>query len=442
MKRVGRGTTGACSVLGLVLGVTACGAGPTEEVDPDPCLRATVSYPDETTLSGDLQFVHDPEIVDGGDAYYVFSTNDGIPVRRSTDLLSWTMVGRVFPNQVPAWAPGEVPGVEAPWAPGIGYFDGRWHLYYSLSTFGSQHSAIGLATNVTLDPQAAEYDWQDQGKVLESNVGDPYNAIDPAVVESEDGRLWLSWGSWWKGIFMRELDPETGFLLPSNDSLYHLARRPVEDAIEGPHIIRRGDYYYLFVSFDHCCQGIASTYNVRVGRSTSVTGPYRDRTGADMTVGGGSPVLSWYGRIRGPGHNSVLPYEDEFLLAHHFYDAEANGIPTLQLRPLLWDDEGWPLAGLAYDGATPGLPPADPDLSGQWGYWVGQDEPRRVELQADGVAIACDGEGTWSYDAPMVTVTRGDGRTDRAVLSGDARSLVGLAPDGRLVRAYRLDADD
>lgn len=434
----------AGGLLAVAVLVAGCGdSGPTDGgngEEPDPCLDAGVPYPAEGGLGGDLRHVHDPQIAREGDSYYVFSTNDGIPIRRSDDLLDWTRVGRVFPNQVPVWGPGEIPGVEAPWAPGIQHFNGRWHLYYSLSTFGSQHSAIGLTTNVTLDPASAQYDWQDQGKVLESNVGDPYNAIDPAVVESGDGRLWLAWGSWWTGIYMRELDRETGLLLADNDSLYHLAQRPAEDAVEAPYIIRRGDYYYLFVSFDHCCQGVSSTYNIRVGRSTSVTGPYRDRDDALLTLGGGSLVLRWYGSIRGPGHNSVLPYGDEFLLVHHYYDAELDGTPTLQIRPLLWDDDGWPLAGLTYDGSTPGPPPADPDLTGEWGYWAGSDQPRRVELRAGGVAVACDGEGTWSYDAPMVTVTWEGGRTDRAALAADAASLVGRAPDGRIVRAYRLDA--
>lgn len=442
--KVGWAVPGVWSLPGLILAVAACGDdSPTNGgEEPDPCVEARVAYPAEATQTGDLRFVHDPEIAREGDAYYVLSTNDGIPIRRSSDLLSWAMVGRVFPDQLPPWASQEIPGVEAPWAPGIHHFNDRWHLYYSLSTFGSQRSAIGLTTNVTLDPDAPDYQWEDRGKVLESRPGDPYNAIDPAVVEAGDGSLWLSWGSWWNGVYMRALDPATGYLSATDDSLYHLARRPVEDAMEAPYIIRRDGHYYLFVSFDLCCQGVGSTYNVRVGRSTDVTGPYLDRNGIAMTEGGGSMVLRGYGRIRGPGHNSVLAEGDGFLLVHHFYDAESNGDPYLQIRPLVWDPQGWPLAGLAFDGAMPGSPPADPTLSGEWGYWVGADVARRVELHADGTAMACDDEGTWSYDAPTLTVEWGAGRTDRSVLGSDGESFVGRTPTGEVVRGYRLGAGE
>lgn len=431
------------AVLGLLpLTLAACGGDGGTPPPTDSCTLARVPYPDQVTLSGDTRFVHDPQIAVEDDTYYVFSSNDGIQIRRSTDLLSWTMVGRVFPNQLPPWGPSVVPGVEAPWAPGIQYFNGRFHLYYALSTFGSQRSVIGLTTNTTLDPQGAGYAWEDRGAVLESNPGDEYNAIDPAVVEAEDGSLWLTWGSYWQGIRMRALDPQTGLLSAADDSLFRLARRPGVDAVEAPYIIRRGDYYYLFVSFDSCCQGAQSTYNIRVGRSPEVTGPYLDRAGSDMMQGGGSPVLRSYGRVRGPGHNSVLANGNGFLLVHHFYDALENGVPKLQIRPLLWDDQDWPLAGLPYAGTPPGPPPADAALSGEWGYSVGEDSARRVELQADGTFLACNGEGQWSYDPPMLTVRWVDGpaagRIERSVVAADGRSFVGLEPSGRIIRGYRL----
>jgi arabinan endo-1,5-alpha-L-arabinosidase len=431
------------ALLGLLpVALAACGSDGGTTPPVDSCLAAQVPYPDQVVLSGDTWFVHDPQIAVEGDTYYVFSTNDGIPILRSTDLLSWTMVGRVFPNQLPPWGPSAVPGVEAPWAPGIQFFNGRYHLYYSLSTFGSQRSVIGLTTNTTLDPDAAGYAWEDQGAVLESDPGDEYNAIDPAVVEAADGGLWLTWGSYWQGIRMRALDPQTGLLSEADDSLYRLARRPGVDAVEAPYIIRRGDYYYLFVSFDSCCQGAQSTYNIRVGRSPDVTGPYMDRVGFDMMLGGGSPVLRSYGRVRGPGHNSVLASGDGFLLVHHFYDALENGVPKLQIRPLLWDDRGWPLSGLPYDGSPPGPPATDVTLPGEWGYWAGEEAARRVELKTDGTAVACNGAGQWSYDPPMLTVQWGEGpatgRIDRSVIAADGRSFVGLEPSGRIVRGFRL----
>ncbi|MDX1675190.1 MAG: arabinan endo-1,5-alpha-L-arabinosidase, partial [Longimicrobiales bacterium] len=320
---------GALLAALLALG---CEGDPAEVIDEPPCRTALVGYP-ESGQTGSLRHVHDPEIVQGADAYYVFSTNDGVPIRRSTDLLRWEFLGRVFPGGYPSWAPSEVPGVEGVWAPGMGHFDGEYHLYYSLSTFGSPRSVIGLTTSPTLDPQDPAYGWQDQGKVVESYDWDPANAIDPAVVEDPDGRVWLAWGSWGGGIVMRELDPATGLLSTTNDTLYTLARRPVERAIEGPYIVRRGGYYYLFVGFDLCCRGVESTYSVRVGRAEQVTGPYLDRDGVPMMEGGGTLVLESYGPIRGPGHASVLEQAGGHLLVHHYYDANDDGVPHLQIRP-------------------------------------------------------------------------------------------------------------
>lgn len=436
--------TGRAGWLVLACGmVVACGDDPIVVPEPDPCRAAFVSYP-AGGPTGDTRHVHDPEIVRDGDTHYVLSTNDGVPIRRSTDgMRSWQWMERVFPDQLPDWAASEVPGVEAPWAPGVAYFNGRFHLYYSLSTFGSQRSVIGLATNVTLDRASPAYEWVDRGKVVESFAGDDHNAIDAAVVEDAEGGLWLAWGSWWGGIKMRALDRETGMTSRTDTTLHSLARRPVEHAIEAPYIIRRGEHYYLFVSFGLCCRGAESTYTVRVGRSETVTGPYLDRSGQSMMAGGGSLVLAGYGNVRGPGHASVLAEGEHHLLVHHFYDASDNGTPHLQIRPLLWDEEGWPLAGLPYDGEPLGPPPAELDLTGSWGYASGEDAARRIDIRPDGVAVACDREGQWSYRAPMLTIAweaaaTAPSRTDSVVISGDGRSLAGRTPDGELVRGFRL----
>ena len=71
-------------------------------------------------------------------------------------------------------------------------------------------------------------------------------------------------------------------------------------AIEAPFIIRKGRHYFLFVSFDQCCQGVDSTYKIMVGRSPNVTGPYVDFNGQRLTDGGGTLVLAGYGRFCGP----------------------------------------------------------------------------------------------------------------------------------------------
>jgi arabinan endo-1,5-alpha-L-arabinosidase len=311
---------------------------------PDPSGLLDVQPGRPLELSGRLRQVHDPAIIRAEDAYYLFSTGAGIPVRRSTDLLNWEMA---FPPNVfrraPAWAVELVPGATDLWAPDISYFNDKYHLYYSVSTFGSNRSVIGLATNVNLNPQSDEHEWIDEGLVVQTTGVENYNAIDPNLVLDADGVPWLAFGSHWGGIKMIRLDYETGKPSAEDDTLYSLAQRAVHPrAIEAPLIIRKGDYYYLFVSFDACCQGVNSTYRVMVGRSEEITGPYVDRDGVPMMEDGGTQVTFPTERWRGPGATTILLENGVEYLVYHAYDANSQGIFTLRIAPLAWDDEGWP----------------------------------------------------------------------------------------------------
>jgi arabinan endo-1,5-alpha-L-arabinosidase len=304
--------------------------------------RPSSGQPQE--LQGDIRQVHDPTIIKEGDTYYVFSTRAGIAVRCSKDLITWRLCGDVFAH-LPAWAVSDVQGLRGIWAPDISYFNGKYHLYYSASTFGSNRSSIGLATNQTLDPTSDKYRWEDQRKVISSEKTDDWNAIDPNIVVDEQGEPWMSFGSFWGGIKMRKIDAATGKLSTTDTKLYSLASRPrsaeLPGAIEAPAIIRRGGYYYLFVSFDFCCRGVNSTYNTRVGRSKRVTGPYLDREGKDLMEGGGTLVISGGKRWRGPGHCAILQDQTGDKLVYHAYDAGAGGVSTLRIASILWAGD-WP----------------------------------------------------------------------------------------------------
>jgi arabinan endo-1,5-alpha-L-arabinosidase len=297
-------------------------------------------------LQGDIRNVHDPGIIMEGGTYYLFSTRAGIALRCSEDLILWRLCGDVF-GHLPQWAVEDVPGLRGLWAPDISYFNGKYHLYYSASTFGSNRSSIGLVTNRTLNPSSDKFKWEDQGKVIGSERSDDWNAIDPNLAFDEAGQPWLSFGSFWSGIKMRKIDAATGKLSTQDKTLYSLASRPrtrdLPGAIEAPAIIFRKGYYYLFVSFDLCCRGVNSTYNIRVGRARRITGPYMDRSGKPMMEGGGTLVVEGLkGRWRGPGHCAILQTMDGDRLVYHAYDAEARGIPTLRISPIFWDAEGWP----------------------------------------------------------------------------------------------------
>lgn len=300
--------------------------------------------PTSLELTGAIQGVHDPAIIKEGSAYYIFSTGGTIQVRKSKDLLRWNMASRplVFAT-VPDWVREIIPGQNDMWAPDISYYNDRFHLYYAVSYFGENRSVIGLATNKTLDFGSDEFEWVDQGPVIQSTAADNYNCIDPNLVVDADGIPWLAFGSFWSGLKMRRLDVETGKLSDEDTTLYSLAQRSVNSgAVEAPFIIRHDDFYYLFASFDFCCRGVDSTYYVVVGRSETITGPYVDRDGVDMVSGGGTQVTFPTDRWRGPGHNAILQDNGTDYLVYHAYDAESQGAATLRIDPIVWDADGWP----------------------------------------------------------------------------------------------------
>ena len=111
-------------------------------------------------------------------------------------MIDWRLCGDVFAH-LPEWAVKDVAGLRGLWAPDVSYFNGKYHLYYSASTFGSNRSSIGLVTNQTLDPSSEKYRWVDQGKIISSGAGDDWNAIDPNIVIDEEQQPWLSFGSFW-----------------------------------------------------------------------------------------------------------------------------------------------------------------------------------------------------------------------------------------------------
>lgn len=306
-------------------------------------------------LTGDLVPTHDPVIMREGDTYHIFGTGNGgryIETRTSTDLIHWTATGPLF-TTIPQWAKDAIPGTDGMWAPDISYVDGRYRLYYSVSTFGSNRSAIGLFTSPTLDPKAKNYKWKDEGLVVMSTEADDFNAIDPNFIIDRDGRHWLSLGSFWTGLKLFELDPKTGKPLKAGEKPYSIARRPAPAGgpapVEAPFIIDHGGYYWLLASYDYCCKGVNSTYYTVVGRSKAITGPYLGKDGSSMMEGGGTIFLradlKEHQRWRGPGHAGAFRDKDgQWYVVYHAYDREKQGAPTLRIAPVRWDADGWPVA--------------------------------------------------------------------------------------------------
>ena len=294
-----------------------------------------------------------------GKGLYVFTTGRGIPILYSANFLDWERIDRIFaedrfPNGLPDWAREAIPRARGLWAPDVVVHNDKYYVYYSISTVGSQRSAIGLATNKTLDRTSPDYRWEDEGMVLESHPDHTdYNAIDSALFIDEDGKAYLFWGSYWTGLKAVEIDPKTGkpfryvpgeLKIPA-DYVAVASRR--DTSIEAPYVIKRGKYYYLFVSWGTTLDGTDSTYRIAVGRSENPLGPYVDKEGRPMTQGNGVVLMSGTEKWRGTGHNGFFRTTQEGKnkgdwLIFHAYDAENPRSGRLtQIRPLYWDESDW-----------------------------------------------------------------------------------------------------
>lgn len=278
----------------------------------------------------------------------------GIGMMSSDDMKTWKQEKAPL-NPTPEWPKKYVPGYGGhTWAPDVIKVGDKWYLYYSCSTFYKNISAIGVATNKTLNPESPDYKWEDLGLVIYSEPGvNDWNAIDPNVIIDEKGTPWLNFGSFWDGIQLVELEkdmktpkgePVTIARRRNPESVAHLQPTANTNAIEAPFIIFNDGYYYLLASHDYCCKGISSNYNTVVGRSKSVTGPYLDKEGKPMTETGGTMLVGEDKSYSGVGHCSAYKFGDKWYFAAHGYDKSENGASKLFLREIRWED-GWPVIG-------------------------------------------------------------------------------------------------
>ena len=320
---------------------------------------------------------HDPSIVKGEDGrWYVFSTDAsagdihqcGLQVRVSDDLIHWTYIGTAFSNYEEQCAeeiaaaglkPEEHQGLWAPEAVRVG---DQWRLYYSASTFGSTRSAIGLAVSDSiLGP------WTDQGIVIRSdaNAVSRPNAIDPCLFTDPSGKQYMTWGSFFGGIWLTALNDE-GFA--EGDPVRIAGFRGCR--AEGSYLVwlPQTEYYYLFLSYG----SLSEDYNIRVGRSRSIKGPYLDANGRDLAdlvaanesrigvklMGGyqlrHDPGGGFSKGIKAPGHCSVAIDGEKLWLCHH---TRTQTLPgwwfAMQIRPMFLSRDGWPLVmPMSYQGES------------------------------------------------------------------------------------------
>lgn len=344
----------------LIILIAGCGA----EAEPafeeiDNSLDLPLISTDETNAMVYLG-VHDPaQLVEMDNHVMLFAS----PVEWSAYPFGgdgWELLGDdIYGDAQPAWYAGD----RAYWAPSIFEVEpGRFRLYHSAVENEDNHgSKIGFA-EVVGPVEELRFEAQPD-YVLESQSTDDPFAIDPAVFRDDEDRDWLVYGSHAAGIVMVELDPETGLLMDDPDNKLWEPDDPRfttianyggdldENNVEAAYIYNHpeSDYYYLFVNWDKCCGGLQSTYNIRIGRSTSPTGPYLDEDGNDLAEGGGTIFLDTTGdilgddRFHGPGHAGIYRHSDgDYYFSHHFYDRQADGEAGLAIWHLEWVDD-WPV---------------------------------------------------------------------------------------------------
>jgi arabinan endo-1,5-alpha-L-arabinosidase len=289
-------------------------------------------------LTGNLG-VHDPVMIKAGDTYYVFST--GLAIKTSKDKIHWTNAGNVFDKDVPkpTWWNNDIKDKIGLWAPDIHYADGQYHLYYSVSAWMNFNSSVGYATNVTLDKNSPDYKWVDHGQVIGyKNGGEGVNVIDPNIFIDKDGKEWLIYGSFKSGLRLVQLDPKTGKLFNDKPRLTTITSH----LGEGSYIIKGPEYYYIFASRGKCCKGMESTYQIVIGRSKTLTGPYLNKDGESWVDDKYTVFLAGDYDEPGRGHNGFFAERDSTFIVYHAYTRSQNGASLLNIKPMYMDDAGWP----------------------------------------------------------------------------------------------------
>jgi len=331
--------------------------------------------------------VHDPSVVFTGECFACFSTDAmygmsiqraGIQIRMSGNLIGWKFMGWAFPG-IPSMAKNFIQTsggqpVENVWAPYIFKSVGEYRLYYSQASDVPKLSVIGLATSTKIKGP-----WIEKGLVVTSSSQAVMpNAIDPTVIADKNGKHWMIYGSSWDGIYLLELDPVTGLAKIPGSKGKRIAHRGFTNGImngniEAPEIIYNPDFdmYYLFISYDW----LETKYNVRVGRASSVEGPYYDFNNKDLNdYEDNIPmILAPYAFIghqgwQGTGHCSVFQKDKQYYMAHQGRPVENKYFMDLHIRKIFWTEDGWPVVSPERFSGTEQTPVSEEEIIGFWEY--------------------------------------------------------------------------
>ncbi|KAK3618964.1 hypothetical protein LTR56_024331 [Elasticomyces elasticus] len=306
----------------------------------------SAAFSNPLPCTGQCHDAHDPSLIrrtsDG--KYFRFATGGGISIHTASSITGpWANAGTVLTKGSSI----NSPGAGDAWAPDVHYVSGTYYLYYAVSSFGTQQSAIGVATSTSMDTGT----WTDHGSTsVTSKTGDEYNAIDPNLIQVA-GTNYLAFGSFWGDIFLTTLSSNLeswSGAKPIQIELNTTVPRPSEGAF----LYHTGSYYYLFFSSGSCCGYDTSRptpgneYKIMVCRSKSVTGGYVDKNGVSCTSSGGTLVLGSHGNVYGPGGQGI--YDDPVqgsVLYYHYVDTNigySDGDKVLGVNKINWST-GWPV---------------------------------------------------------------------------------------------------
>lgn len=464
--RNGKKAISCVLVMTLTAALAVCGtAVKAETTDYD----FTVSYDGiETADVSSGVSVHDPSILEVDGTYYIFGSH--MTAAKSSDLLGWESIadgysasnpvyGQIYDVAEEAFAyAGSADSLIATddggthvWAPDVIYNEttGLYYMYYCTS---STWNASNLCYGTSESPEGP-YEWQgaliysgfDEDTISGTDVLDYVdeeyalanyvqnssynyaeypNAIDPTVFYDEDGRMWMVYGSWSGGIFLLEIDTQTGLVIhpeadEDNDVDAYYGKRLLGGghiSIEAPYILydEESGYYYLYVSY-----GILTSsggYQVRVFRSETVDGTYVDMNGAypaassdhqqyGLKLTGNYLLPSLPTAYMATGHNSAfIDTDGKMYLVYHTRFDDGTEVHSPRVHQVFLNEEGWPCE-LPYQTQGETISERGYNRSQIVGrYYVvnqGTDissdiaEPVILYLKADGTVVGSDCQGTW-----------------------------------------------
>ena len=332
-----------------------------------PLLLFSTATIDAAAQTG-APYIHDPStIAECKGKYYTFGTGGGGLI--SEDGWNWQ-------------SGAERPGGGA--APDVLRIGDRYLFIYGATgggLGGGHNGRILTMWNRSLDPKSPDFKFTTPVEVASSDGLEDCDAIDPCLLlDPTTGRLWSTYGTYFGNIRLIELDPQTGERIQANQE------QDVAIDCEATYLVYRDGWYYLLGTHGTCCDGVNSTYNIVVGRSRNVTGPYIDNIGRDMMQGGGRMVIATGDKVCGPGHfgRTVIDEGVEVMSCHYEADFEQGGHSVLGLRPLLWKN-GWPVAGDRFHGGNYEI------LSERRGY--------ALELAVDFVRLPQERQAWWNIDS-------------------------------------------